>query len=115
MADFSFLHIPSKLTGWLTACIPLQFPRKFSGHFGRRLDVEELVHDAERKKMETVIFALNASHTYGQQESVVAEPGEFQLSAEKLRGKQTEPVVESTGGIRAANRLISFDYGLEKA
>jgi hypothetical protein len=65
--------------------------------------------------MVTLIFALIASHTYRQQESVVAEPEEFQPSAEKLRGKQTEPVVESTGGIRATNRLTSFDYGLEKA
>ena len=62
--------------------------------------------------METVIFALIASHAYGQQESVVAETEEFQpfdLQAEKLRAKQTE----STGGIRAANRLTSFDDGLK--
>ncbi|MBV8414215.1 MAG: hypothetical protein JO251_03290, partial [Verrucomicrobia bacterium] len=55
--------------------------------------------------METVIYALIASHAYGQQESVVAEMEEFQpfdFQAEKLRAKQTEPVVESTGGIRAA-------------
>jgi hypothetical protein len=66
--------------------------------------------------METVIYALIASHAYGQQESVVAEMEEFQpfdLQAEKLRAKQTEPVVESTGGIRAANRLTSFDDGLK--
>jgi len=47
---------------------------------------------------------------------VVAEPEEFQpfdLQAEKLRTKQTEPVVESTGGIRATHRLTSFDYGLK--
>jgi hypothetical protein len=65
--------------------------------------------------METLISALIASHAYRQQESVVAEPEGFQPSAEKLRGKQTKPVVESTGGIRATNRLTSFDYGLEKA
>jgi hypothetical protein len=65
--------------------------------------------------METLISALIASHAYRHQESMVAEPEEFQPSAEKLHGKQTEPVVESTGGIRATNRLTFFDYGLEKA
>jgi hypothetical protein len=64
--------------------------------------------------METVIFALIASHAYRQQESVATEPEEFQPNAEKLRGKQTEPIVESTGGISATNRLTSFDCGLEK-
>ena len=66
--------------------------------------------------METLIFALIASYAYGQQGSVVAEAEELQLfdpSAEKLRGKQTEPVVESTGGIHATNRLTSFDYGFK--
>jgi hypothetical protein len=64
--------------------------------------------------METLIFALIASHNYRQQESVAAEPEEFQplASAEKLRGKQTEPVVESTGGIRATNPDF-FDNGLK--
>ena len=64
--------------------------------------------------METLIFALIASHNYRQQESVVAEPEEFQpfARAEKLRGKQTEPVVESTGGIRATNPDF-FDNGLK--
>ena len=66
--------------------------------------------------METLIFALIASYAYGQQGSVVAEAEElqlFDLQAEKLRAKQTEQVVESTGGIRAANRLTSFDDGLK--
>jgi hypothetical protein len=31
--------VKTKLTGRLTACILLQFPGKFSGHFGRHLDV----------------------------------------------------------------------------
>ena len=64
--------------------------------------------------METLVFALIASHNYRQQESVVAEAEEFQpfASAEKLRGKQTEPVVESTGGIRATNPDF-FDNGLK--
>jgi hypothetical protein len=48
--------------------------------------------------METLIFALIASYAYRQQEPVVAEPEEFQPfdlpSTEKLRGKQTELVVE---------------------
>jgi hypothetical protein len=64
--------------------------------------------------METLISALIASHAYRQQESVVAKPEEFQPSAEKLRGKQAEPVVESTRVISATNRLTSFDYGLGK-
>jgi hypothetical protein len=66
--------------------------------------------------METLIFALIASHAYRQQESVVDEAEQFQLfdpSAEKLRERQTEPVVESTGGISATNRLTSFDYGFK--
>ena len=44
---------------------------------------------------------------------MVAEPEEFQpfdLEALRNSGKQTEPVVQSTGGIRATNRLTSFDY-----
>jgi hypothetical protein len=62
--------------------------------------------------METLIFALIASYNaHRQQEPVVAESEEFQpfdlQGAEKLRGQQTEPVVESTGGIRATNRLTS--------
>ena len=65
--------------------------------------------------METLIFALIASYAYGQQGSVVAEAEELQLfdpSAEKPRGKQTEPVVESTGGIRATTPDF-FDNGLK--
>jgi hypothetical protein len=49
-----------------------------SEHFGRHLDVGELIHDAE-KKMETLIFALIASYNaHRQQEPAVAEPEEFQ-------------------------------------
>jgi hypothetical protein len=63
--------------------------------------------------METLIFALIASHNYRQQESVVDEVEEFQpfTSAEKLRGKQTEPGVESTEGI--AINPDFFDNGLK--
>jgi hypothetical protein len=39
----------------------------------------ELVHDAERKKMEILIFALIASYSaLRQKESVIAEPEDFQ-------------------------------------
>jgi hypothetical protein len=41
--------------------------------------VGELTQDAERKKMETLIFALIASYNaHRQKEPVVAEPEEFQ-------------------------------------
>jgi hypothetical protein len=61
-----------------------------------------------------LIFALIASYNaHRRKEPVVAEPEEFQpfdLEALRNSGKQTEPVVQSTGGIRATNRLTSFDY-----
>src|SRR5271165_5603682 len=50
----------SELTGRLTACILLQFPTKFSGHCGRRLDVGGVDPRCLEKKMETLIFALIA-------------------------------------------------------
>ena len=64
-----------------------------------------------REKMETLIFALIASYNaHRQQKWVVAEPEEFSpliSNAEKLRGQQAKPIVKSTGGIRATNRLTS--------
>jgi hypothetical protein len=68
--------------------------------------------------METLIFALIASHNARrQQESVIAEPEEFQpFDLQALRNpaeQQAEPVVESVGSIPATNRLTSFDHELE--
>src|SRR5262249_36103740 len=69
----------SKLTGRFNTCILLQFPGKFSGHYGRHLGVEETNPSCLEEKMEILIFALTASYSaYRQQESVVAELEEFQ-------------------------------------